>query len=114
MILTSRASIERRRDKATGWRERRRGDRGGASEGLLDESQPTTTLQVRLHDGSRKLVKANHSHTVAQLQAHVAALTPGVSFELRGGFPPKPLTPSADKTLKEAGLLSESIVQSTC
>ncbi|EOD14060.1 hypothetical protein EMIHUDRAFT_429219 [Emiliania huxleyi CCMP1516] len=85
-----------------------------AAELVLDESQPTTTLQVRLHDGSRKLVKANHSHTVAQLQAHVAALTPGVSFELRGGFPPKPLTPSADKTLKEAGLLSESIVQSTC
>jgi len=83
-----------------------------AAELVVDEAQPTTTLQVRLADGSRKVVKANHTHTVLQLQGHVAALTPGVAFELRGGFPPKPLTPLLGKSLKEAGLLSESIVQS--
>lgn len=83
-----------------------------AAEIVVDESQPTTTLQVRLADGSRKLIKANHTHTVRQLQGHVAALTPGVSFELRGGFPPKPLTSMLDKSLKEAGLLAESILQS--
>jgi hypothetical protein len=83
-----------------------------AAELVVDESQPTTTMQVRLADGSRRLVKANHTHTVLQLRGHVAALTPGVAFELRGGFPPKALTPLLDKTLKEAGLLSESVVQS--
>ena len=62
----------------------------------LDESAPTTTLQVRLADGSRKMVKANHTHTVLQLRQHIATLTPGVSFSLRGGFPPKPL---ADESL---------------
>lgn len=77
----------------------------------VDESLPQTTLQLRLHDGSRRIVKANHSHTVKQLQAHVASLTPGVAFELRAGFPPKPLSENMEATLKEANLLAESIVQ---
>eukprot|EP00966_Prymnesium_polylepis_P179301 4151316-Prymnesium_polylepis.1 len=34
-----------------------------AVEMVLDEGTPTTTLQVRLADGSRKMVKANKTHT---------------------------------------------------
>ena len=53
------------------------------------------------------------SHTVAQLRAHVATLTPpGVAFELSAGFPPKKLTES-ESTLKDAGLLNEAIIQKT-
>lgn len=118
----------------------------------VDPSQPTTSLQIRLLDGSRKVVKANHSHTVRrrhnsptsrvtschahgvsvassvwpfnrwrvvapchaqvlQLQSHVASLTPGVAFTLRGGYPPKTLT-EMGQTLAEAKLLNESIIQS--
>jgi len=82
-----------------------------AAELTVDPSAPTTTLQVRLADGSRKIVKANHTHTVLQLYNHIATLTPGVAFTLRGGFPPKPLE---DKglTLADAKLLNETIVQS--
>ena len=76
---------------------------------VLDESAPVTTLQVRMADGSRKLVKANHTHTVAQLKAHVATFAPGVAFTLKGGFPPKPLEDDS-LTLAEAKLLNESIV----
>jgi len=76
---------------------------------VLDEAAPTTTLQVRMADGSRKLVKANHTHTVAQLKAHVATFVPGVAFKLKGGFPPKPLEEDG-LTLAEANLLNESIV----
>lgn len=83
-----------------------------AAELQLDESAPMTTLQVRLADGSRKVVKANHTHTILQLRGHIATLTPGgAPFSLKGGFPPKPLTDEG-KTLAEAGLLSETIVQS--
>ena len=76
---------------------------------VLDEAAPTTTLQVRMADGTRKLVKANHSHTVAQLKAHVATFAPGVAFTLKGGFPPKPLEDDG-LTLADAKLLNESIV----
>ncbi|KAL1503999.1 hypothetical protein AB1Y20_010414 [Prymnesium parvum] len=77
---------------------------------VVDESAPTTTLQVRLADGSRKVVKANKSHTVLQLQQHIATFTPGIGFSLRAGFPPKKLT-DFEKTLGEAGLLNEAVTQ---
>jgi len=76
---------------------------------VVDEAAPTTTLQVRMADGSRKVVKANHTHTVEQLKHHVATLAPGVSFTLKGGFPPKPLEDDA-LTLADAKLLNEALV----
>jgi len=82
-----------------------------AAELVLDDGAPTTTLQVRLADGSRKMVKANKTHTVLQLQQHIATFTPGLAFSLRAGFPPKKLE-EMDKTLEAAGLLNESITQS--
>ena len=83
-----------------------------AQELTLDASAPTTTLQVRLADGSRKIVKANHSHTVLQLRSHIATFSPGLAFTLKGGFPPKALTDES-LTLADAKLLNETIVQST-
>ena len=77
----------------------------------MDANAPTTTLQVRLADGSRELVKANHTHTILQLRQHIATLTPGVAFSLRGGFPPKPLEDES-LPLADAKLLNETIVQS--
>ena len=75
----------------------------------VDVGAPTTILQVRLADGSRKQVKANHTHTVLQLKQHIATLAPGIAFTLKGGFPPKPLNDDA-LTLADAKLLNESIV----
>eukprot|EP00962_Isochrysis_galbana_P020443 scaffold5969_cov103-Isochrysis_galbana.AAC.1 len=77
----------------------------------VDETLPQTTVQVRLQDGTRVRVTANHSHTVKQLHAHVASLTPNLAFELRAGFPPKSLAPQMDATLEQASLLSEAVVQ---
>lgn len=82
-----------------------------AAELVLNEAKPVTTLQIRLHDGSRKVIKANHTHTVLQLTQHIATLTPGVQFDLMTTFPRKKLTEGA-KTLAESGLLNETIVQS--
>jgi hypothetical protein len=79
----------------------------------LDPAAPTTTLQVRMADGSRKIVKANHGHTILQLRNHIATFTPGgPNFTLKGGFPPKPLE-DVSLTLADAKLLNETIVQST-
>jgi len=84
----------------------------GAAELVVDASAPTTTLQIRLADGSRKVVKANHTHTVLQLTQHVATLSPpGSAFVLKAGFPPKALADMA-ATLKDAGVLGDSITQS--
>jgi len=83
---------------------------GDAAELTVDAAQPTTTLQIRLSDGTRKVVKANHTHTVLQLQQHVATFCPpGTAFTLSTTFPRKKLT-EMDKTLAEAGLLNETLI----
>ena len=76
----------------------------------VDVGAPTTNLQVRLADGSRKQVNANHTHTVLQLRTHISTLSPGLTFTLKVGFPPKPL-PDEQLSLADANLLNETIVQ---
>ncbi|KAF3824797.1 hypothetical protein GH733_010131 [Mirounga leonina] len=60
----------------------------------IDESQPTTNIQIRLADGGRLVQKFNHSH----------------SFVLMTTFPNKELADES-QTLKEANLLNAVIVQ---
>jgi len=83
----------------------------GAAELVVDAGQPTTMLQIKLADGTRKVVKANHTHTVLQLQQHVSTFCPaGTAFTLSTAFPRKKLT-EMEKTLAEAGVLGETIMQ---
>jgi len=78
---------------------------------VVDESAPTTTVQVRTHNGQRLLIKANHNHTVGDLRSHIEMECPtGKSFELRTTYPPQVLTDDSE-TLKDAGLLNAAIVQ---
>ncbi len=37
----------------------------------LDPSQPTTSLQIRLADGSRLTAKFNHTHTVNDVRQYI-------------------------------------------
>ena len=37
----------------------------------LNESQPTTQIQVRLSDGSRLVIKANHTHKVSDIRDYI-------------------------------------------
>ncbi|KAI9488832.1 hypothetical protein BDB00DRAFT_771801 [Zychaea mexicana] len=39
----------------------------------VDESQPTTSLQIRLGDGSRLIAKFNHTHTVGDVRRYIDA-----------------------------------------
>merc|ERR1711962_1405777 len=58
----------------------------------IDESQPVTTLQIRLADGTRLVSKFNHTNT-------------GDNFNLMTTFPNKVLSDSS-QSIKSAGLLN--------
>mmetsp|Transcript_16693 Transcript_16693/g.25909 ORF Transcript_16693/g.25909 Transcript_16693/m.25909 type:complete len:279 (-) Transcript_16693:210-1046(-) len=74
----------------------------------VDMSRPTTSIQVRLMNGTKQVIKLNTDRTVLQLAAHLP-LTEG-NFTLVSGFPPKPLL-NLQQTLEEAGLKGAQVVQ---
>lgn len=78
----------------------------------MDESQPTTSIQLRLHDGSRMVARLNTTHTVADIRRFIRAARPDTptGYQLMTGFPPAPIT-DEDKTLEAAGLLNAVINQ---
>lgn len=78
----------------------------------VDPSQPTTNIQIRLHDGSRMKVTLNEASTVADLRQYVVTARPelaSVPFALRTSFPPAELEDDS-KTLKDAGLLNAAVL----
>ena len=79
----------------------------------IDETQPTTTIQIRLADGSRLVTKANHSNTIAQIRNFIERSRPNLAntnYILLTMFPNKELTDNG-ATLAAAGLLNAAIVQ---
>lgn len=71
----------------------------------LDTSRPSTSIQVRLPNGKRKVLKVNLDVPVLQLAAQIAPLLEDTSssFQMVSGFPPKPLEDMAI-TVEAAGL----------
>ena len=80
----------------------------------LDESQPTTSLQLRLMDGTRMVAKFNHSHRIRDIRQFLDMSRPrnsvSSSYQLVTAFPTKPLVDES-QTLKDAGLLNAVIMQ---
>jgi UBX domain-containing protein 1 len=79
----------------------------------VDESQPTTSLRVRLLDGKQTVVKCNQSHTIAQIRAHVDAEAPPSAryiFVCTSMRPPK-RDLDESKSVKEADLLNATLHQ---
>ncbi|KPJ03579.1 UBX domain-containing protein 2B [Papilio xuthus] len=79
----------------------------------LDDSNPVTTLQFRLADGSRLTGRFNHSHTVGDLQQYIARAMPiyqNRQFVLLTTFPSVELTDPA-VTLGQANLLNTTLLQ---
>ncbi|KAM3589154.1 protein phosphatase regulator [Umbelopsis sp. WA50703] len=84
-----------------------------ASQLNVDTTQPVTSIQIRLSDGTRLVSKFNHTHTIADVRGFINASRPGEanrSYVLRSSFPPKPLSDET-LTLADAGLLNSVIVQ---
>ncbi|GAA5952728.1 hypothetical protein JCM3765_002257 [Sporobolomyces pararoseus] len=79
----------------------------------VDQSQPTTRLQIRLRDGEKVVATFNHSHTVGDIRRYINASRPGESsssYALQTTFPSKDLEDDSI-TLKDAGLLGSVVVQ---
>jgi len=78
---------------------------------IVDDSKPTTNIQVRLSDGSRLTIKCNLIHTIGDIRSHIEATKPsGKAMELRLSYPNKLLS-DENQTVQEAGLLNATIVQ---
>mmetsp|Transcript_15191 Transcript_15191/g.25744 ORF Transcript_15191/g.25744 Transcript_15191/m.25744 type:complete len:240 (-) Transcript_15191:167-886(-) len=75
----------------------------------VDESQPTTSIQVRLLNGQRRVIRINVDSTVAQLAAHLRESSTQ-PFRLISGFPPKPIT-NVTQSIAEAGLKGAQVTQ---
>ncbi|KAI3823847.1 hypothetical protein L1987_05292 [Smallanthus sonchifolius] len=89
-------------------------DTAAPSGGLvLDATLPSTSIQLRLADGSRIIAHFNHHHTVADIRAFINASRPDGSraYQLQTvGFPPKPLT-DPNQTIEQAGLANSVVIQ---
>jgi len=77
----------------------------------VDTSAPVTSLQIRLHDGTRLVAKFNHSHTVGDIMGFVDNALPGkFPYQLQTSYPVKVLT-DENQTITEAGLLNAVLMQ---
>lgn len=91
-----------------------------------DETKPTTSIQIRLTDGSRVVARFNHTQTVYDIRRFVfcvslmtyslyfrfvAALRSDVSHTgpLLAGYPSKPVS-NEHQTIEEAGLVNSVVI----
>jgi len=78
----------------------------------LDPTKPSTSVQVRLADGTRLVARVNLDHTVADLRGVVNASNAGFasrSYTLGTAFPNRVLS-DEKQTVKEAGLANAVVV----
>mmetsp|Transcript_41170 Transcript_41170/g.47404 ORF Transcript_41170/g.47404 Transcript_41170/m.47404 type:complete len:119 (+) Transcript_41170:392-748(+) len=78
---------------------------------VVDDSKPTTKLQIRFHNGERQVVAFNLTHTVGDLHMYIMMAAPvDGSYQLLTGFPPKPVG-DPELSIEEAGLKGAAITQ---
>jgi len=77
----------------------------------IDETQPITSIQIRLQDGTRLVGKFNHTHCIKHIRAFINCTKPTNSnFQLTTSFPQKILA-DENQTIIGAGLLNSVVVQ---
>ncbi|XP_072323831.1 NSFL1 cofactor p47-like isoform X2 [Scyliorhinus torazame] len=79
----------------------------------VNDSEPTTNVQIRLADGSRLVQKFNQTHRISDIRQFIIQHRPTFatsSFVLMTTFPNKELS-DEEQTLQEAKLLNAVIVQ---
>ncbi|GKV01958.1 hypothetical protein SLEP1_g14462 [Rubroshorea leprosula] len=85
-----------------------------ASAGLVvDGNLPSTSIQLRLADGTRMIGHFNFHHTINDIRAFINAARPGTAtnYQLQlMGFPPKLLTVPT-QTIEQAGLANSVVIQ---
>ncbi|RIA96570.1 hypothetical protein C1645_796124 [Glomus cerebriforme] len=81
----------------------------------IDESLPTTSIQIRLGDGTRMLSRFNHTHTVGDIRNFINAYVSFFgeaqrNYILQTTFPPRDLKDET-QTLIDASLLNSVVIQ---
>ncbi|XP_065877829.1 plant UBX domain-containing protein 4-like [Euphorbia lathyris] len=80
---------------------------------IVDETLPSTSIQLRLADGTRMIAHFNYHHTVNDIRYFINASRPGgpQNYQLQlMGFPPKVLT-DPSQTIEQAGLGNSVVMQ---
>ncbi|KAJ6416336.1 hypothetical protein OIU84_002231 [Salix udensis] len=80
---------------------------------VVDETLPSTSIQLRLADGTRMVTHFNNHHTVNDIRSFIDASRPGGArnYQLQlMGFPPKLLADST-QTIEQAGLANSVVIQ---
>eukprot|EP00555_Chaetoceros_dichaeta_P004860 CAMPEP_0198258582 /NCGR_PEP_ID=MMETSP1447-20131203/7962_1 /TAXON_ID=420782 /ORGANISM="Chaetoceros dichaeta, Strain CCMP1751" /LENGTH=286 /DNA_ID=CAMNT_0043945733 /DNA_START=104 /DNA_END=964 /DNA_ORIENTATION=- len=78
----------------------------------IDESKPTTLIQIRLLNGKRLKVKVNCDSPVSVLPQHINASGDGgeADYVLSSGYPPRILD-DLEVSVEEAGLKGAQVIQ---
>ncbi|CAK9155369.1 unnamed protein product [Ilex paraguariensis] len=80
---------------------------------VVDQTLPSTSIQLRLADGTRLVSRFNYHHTIRDIRAFIDASSPGGvrTYQLQTmGFPPKLLS-DLDQTIEQAGLANSVVIQ---
>lgn len=84
-----------------------------STELVVDQLLPSTTIQIRLADGTRLVSHFNYNHTVRDIRAFIDASRPGGvrNYQIQVmGFPPKLLTDES-RTIEHEGLANSVVIQ---
>ncbi|EJD38190.1 SEP-domain-containing protein [Auricularia subglabra TFB-10046 SS5] len=79
----------------------------------LDTNAPTTSIQIRLADGSRLVARMNLTHTVGDIRGYINASHAGMAarqYTIGTTFPNRTLEDNS-QTIKDAGLANSVVVQ---
>ncbi|KAK9053319.1 hypothetical protein SSX86_029952 [Deinandra increscens subsp. villosa] len=80
---------------------------------VVDGALPSTSIQLRLADGTRMVSRFNFHHTISNIRSFIDASRPGGprAYQLLTmGFPPKQLN-DLNQTIEEAGLANSVVIQ---
>lgn len=80
---------------------------------VVDDSLPSTSIQLRLADGTRIISRFNLTHTIRDIQSFIGASRPSGpgNYQLQTmGFPPKQLI-DLNQTIEEAGIANSVVIQ---
>jgi len=85
----------------------------GSTRFAVDQSQPTTSIQLRMADGTRMVCRMNLTHTVGDIRNFINASNPQNltrPYTIGTTFPNRTLE-TETQTIKDAGLANSVIVQ---
>ncbi|EDQ99699.1 uncharacterized protein LACBIDRAFT_241285, partial [Laccaria bicolor S238N-H82] len=79
----------------------------------VDQTQPTTSVQIRLADGTRMVARMNLTHTILDIRNFINASRPENlvrPYEIATTFPNRVLDDTS-ATIKDAGLVNSVVIQ---